>query len=140
MVIGTAASYRDLLVWQRSMELAEMAYAMSLRLPGFERFGLADQIRRAAVSVPANIAEGSGRGSLRDYARFLGIAKGSLQELEVLLSLAWRLGYLSDSQLAEPATRIAEISNAKRSPPIPPRRRTSRIVTTFHSSRLTHKS
>ena len=70
-------SYRDLVVWNRGMELASAAYKVSHMLPNYEMYALADQIRRSAVSIPSNIAEGYGRNSTREYVRFLSIARGS---------------------------------------------------------------
>lgn len=84
-------SYRDLIVWQRAMELAESCYRIGATLPTDERYGLVDQIRRSAVSIPANIAEGHGRLHRGDYLRFLSIARGSLAELRTLLLLSARL-------------------------------------------------
>jgi four helix bundle protein len=81
-------------VWKQAIDVAVDIYALSGQLPGRERFGLTSQLRRAAVSVPTNIAEGAGRESERDFARFLGIAIGSANELETLLLVAIRLGYL----------------------------------------------
>ncbi|MDX2065774.1 MAG: four helix bundle protein [Fimbriimonadaceae bacterium] len=81
-------SYRELEVWQRGRQLAVFVYHLSASFPGDERFGLTSQLRRAAVSIPANIAEGYGRGAPADYTRFLRIAKGSLNELETLLILS----------------------------------------------------
>jgi four helix bundle protein len=80
--MGTVANYRDLLVWQRSMDLVEKIYRTTEGLPERERWGLISQMCRAAVSVPANIAEGYGRQSTGDYRHFLSIARGSLSELE----------------------------------------------------------
>ena len=85
-------SYRDLIVWQRAMVLAERAYGVTTAYPKDERFGLTPQTRRAAVSVPANIAEGHGRGTRAAYAGCLRIARGSLREVETQLLLAQRLG------------------------------------------------
>ena len=81
-------------VWQKSMDLVESSYKLSSRLPPDERFGLVSQIRRAATSVPANIAEGFGRWNARDFARFAAIASGSLRELETHLIIVQRLGFL----------------------------------------------
>jgi four helix bundle protein len=81
-------TYRDLDVWQRSMALVKEIYAMSRLLPSDERFGLVSQMQRAAVSVPANIAEGHARDSTREYLRFISIALGSLAELGTLVDLA----------------------------------------------------
>lgn len=86
-------SYRDLLVWRRGMELAEHIYALTDTFPKKEEYRLTSQMIRAAISVPANIAEGQRRGSRKDYARFLSIARGSVAEVETYLSLADRLGY-----------------------------------------------
>lgn len=86
-------SYRDLEVWKRSMDLVTSCYALSDGLPSSETYGLRSQIRRAAVSIPANIAEGHGRDHLKDYLRHLSIANGSLKELETHLLIAARLGY-----------------------------------------------
>ena len=87
--------YRDLIVWQRSMNLAEGVYRLTQGFPIEERFGLTSQARRAAVSVPANIAEGYGRGTRPSYASFVRIAQGSLKELETHLILAHRIGFCS---------------------------------------------
>jgi len=86
-----ATSYRELVVWQKAMSLAEAAYAVAGLLPDSERFGLSSQIRRAAISVPSNIAEGHERRSRAEYRRFIAIACGSLAELETQLELANRL-------------------------------------------------
>jgi four helix bundle protein len=85
-------SYRDLLVWQRAMEIAVDTYALSRRYPRDELFGLTSQSRRAAASIAANIAEGYGRTSRATYANFLRISQGSLKELETHLILAERVG------------------------------------------------
>jgi four helix bundle protein len=80
--------FRDLLVWQKAMKLAETVYVLSKNFPSDERFGLTSQIRRCAVSVPSNIAEGSKRKTKKDFAQFLRIASGSLAELETQCILA----------------------------------------------------
>jgi four helix bundle protein len=87
-------SVQRLKVWQKSMDLVEASYKLSSQLPSDERFGLISQIRRAATSIPANIAEGFGRWNARDFARFAAIASGSLRELETHLIIVQRLGYL----------------------------------------------
>lgn len=90
-------SYRDLIVWKKGMALAAAVYRLTRTLPKHEEFRISGQMIRAATSVPANIAEGHGRGTRRDYAHFVSIAKGSLAELEtflllvVELDLAWRV-------------------------------------------------
>ena len=90
-------TYEELEVWQAAMQLAERVYALQKRLPKEEVYGLGDQIRRAVVSVPSNIAEGFGRDSTADFIHFLYIARGSLFEVRTQLELARRLGYLQVS-------------------------------------------
>ena len=88
--------FRDLVVWQRAMSFAEHVYAALSGFPVEERFGLSDQLRRAAVSIPSNIAEGRGRDSAKDFAHFLHLARGSLNEVMTQLELARRFGYLPE--------------------------------------------
>ena len=90
--------YRDLTVWQRAMDLSVECYSASKHFPRVETYGMASQLRRAAVSIPSNIAEGNGRTTLGDYLRHLSVANGSLMELETHIQLAHRFGYLSGSQ------------------------------------------
>ena len=87
-------NYRDLVVWQKSMELAVETYRLSQGLPGVERFGLTAQLRRAAAAIPANLAEGRERRSRGDFRRSVSVARGSLAELETHLELVHRLGYM----------------------------------------------
>lgn len=87
-------TYRDLTVWQKSMNLVEFIYHLSASMPADEKFTLTSQIRRAAVSIPANIAEGHARKHRKEYAHHLSIARGSLAELETHLTLAVRLKLL----------------------------------------------
>lgn len=87
-------SYRDLEVWNQTMDLVEQCCRLTERLPRSEEFGLRAQIRRAAVSVPSNIAEGNGRSTTGDYLRHLSIAHGSLMELETQILIVGRLEYL----------------------------------------------
>ena len=86
--------FKGLMVWQRAHRLTVNVYRATEAFPSRERFGLTDQIRRASISIPANIAEGCGRRSQRDFARFLQISVGSANELEYHLLLARELGYL----------------------------------------------
>jgi four helix bundle protein len=88
------ASYRDLRVWQNAMDIAEACYRLTVQIPREEMYGLTSQIRRAAASMPANIAEGYGRNSRGSYVQFLRIAQGSLKELETHLLLAQRLAFV----------------------------------------------
>jgi len=87
--------YTDLIVWQKSMELVEVVYRLARTFPADERFRLCDQLSRAVVSIPSNIAEGNGRESNVDYSYFLKIARGSLYETMTQLEIAKRLGFLS---------------------------------------------
>ncbi len=89
------SSYRDLMVWQRSMDLVEGVYTTTRTWPKEELYGLTAQVRRAAVSVPSNIAEGQGRSSTKEFLHHLSISRGSLLEVETQLIVAQRLGYLS---------------------------------------------
>jgi four helix bundle protein len=80
-------TYKDLQIWQRAMDLVRNVYTLTEKLPQHEQYGLTSQIRRCSVAVPSNIAEGSGRGSQKDFAQFLRIARGSLYELDTQLLL-----------------------------------------------------
>ena len=99
--------YRDLLVWQRAVDLVAEIYRISARFPCEEQFGLAAQVRDASVSVSANIAEGSGRATSRDLLNFLSHARGSLKEAESMLFVAQRLGFVSAADCSE-ALRLAD--------------------------------
>ena len=89
--------YEDLAVWQKAMDLAAMIYALGPLMPRSELYGMTGQMQRAASSVPANIAEGYQRGTRKDYARFIAVARGSLAETETFLMLAMRVGHLPDA-------------------------------------------
>jgi four helix bundle protein len=92
------ASYRDLIVWQKAMDFADEVYKLTKLFPKEELYSLTNQVRRAAVSVPSNIAEGKDRHAIAEYLHFLSIAKGSLAEVETQLLLAIRFGYISKAQ------------------------------------------
>ena len=92
-------SYRDLRVWQVGMDIGETCYTLTRAFPKDELFGFTSQIRRASVSIPANIAEGYGRQSRGEYAQFLRVARGSLKELETHLLLAVRVGLCQESEI-----------------------------------------
>ena len=94
-------NFRDLQVWQLSKRLVTDIYRHTARFPATEKYGLAQQLQRAAVSIPSNIAEGHARGSRKEYTQFLVIARGSMAEMETQLELAIDLGYLSRDELAE---------------------------------------
>ena len=85
--------FKDLIVWQKAMKLVKSVYAVSKAFPADERYALTDQLRRAVVSIPSNIAEGNGRASNADYGHFLAIARGSLYETMTQLQIAVDLGY-----------------------------------------------
>jgi four helix bundle protein len=106
-----AKTYRELVAWQLGMDLAKVCYGLTKALPSDERFGLVSQINRAAVSVPANIAEGFGRAGKAEFARFLAIANGSLKELETHLELCVRCELLQPAAVA-PALGIADRTGA----------------------------
>ena len=101
-------SYRDLVAWQMAVDITKQVYRATERFPDKERYGLTNQLRRAAVSVPSNIAEGFGRGRAPDYARFLRVARGSLYEMETQLFLAVELGYLDQATFDQLDTKLKE--------------------------------
>ena len=104
--------YEDLVAWQKAMQLAKMVYGIQKRLPKEEVYGLGDQIRRAAVSIPSNIAEGFGRDTEKEFRHFLSIARGSLFETKTQLQLAESLGYLTiDSELLALFSEVAKLIN-----------------------------
>ena len=86
--------FKNLIVWQKAMELVKAVYALGKAFPADERYSLTDQLRRAVVSIPSNIAEGNGRASNADYGHFLAIARGSLYETMTQLQIAVDLGYI----------------------------------------------
>ena len=102
----TIVSYKDLLVWQRSMDLVETVYLLSKKLPASKRWGLISQMRKAAVSVPSNIAEGCGRQATGEYQHHLSIDRASLLELETQVLLSQRLGYLQRGEVASLISKI----------------------------------
>jgi four helix bundle protein len=93
-----SVGYRELIVWQKAMDLAEEVYSLTKQLPKTELYSLADQMKRAAVSVPSNIAEGQQRRSPKEFLIFLSVARGSLAELETQIMLCERFGYLNGEQ------------------------------------------
>ncbi|OFV91133.1 MAG: four helix bundle protein [Acidobacteria bacterium RIFCSPLOWO2_02_FULL_61_28] len=103
-------SHRELIVWQKAMELAVETYRLPSKFPASENYRLVSQITRAVASVPANIAEGNARGTKKDYANFLAIARGSLMETETLLMLAIRLKYITQEQAEYALNLVTEVS------------------------------
>lgn len=108
--MGQIQSHRDLVVWQKGMDLAVLVYDLASRFPSSENYRLTQQLTRAAISVPANIAEGHARSTVRDYAHFLAIAKGSLMETETFVMLAVRLKYLTETDANPALSLITEVS------------------------------
>ena len=102
-------SYRDLIAWQKSMDFVEEIYAATRRFPKDELYGLTSQLRRAAVSVPSNIAEGQGRLTPGEFKQFLGHARGSLLETETQIFLAGRLHYVSPEEMNRLLKRSEEV-------------------------------
>ena len=102
-------SYRELIVWQKAMDLVEMIYCLTRCFPNEELYGMTSQIRRASVSVPSNIAEGQGRRTTSDFLRFLSIANGSLKEVETQVFIAQRLHYINEQQACEALDLTAEV-------------------------------
>jgi four helix bundle protein len=106
----TVRHYRDLIAWQKAMDLVVQVYHCTEPFPQREIFGLTNQMRRAAVSVPSNIAEGQGRATSKDFAHFLFIARGSLQELETQIIIAHRLSYLDEGTNGNLLNATAEVA------------------------------
>ncbi len=107
-------SYRDLIVWQKAMVLARQVYGLSEQLPSREAYGLIAQVRRAAVSVASNIAEGHGRLTDTQFRHFLGNARGSLNEMQTQLELATDLNYLKREavhQIMDQCSEVARLLN-----------------------------
>ncbi len=102
-------SYKDLIVWQKGIKLVDEVYAITKSFPQNEVFGLTSQIRRAGVSIPANIAEGWGRDSTKNYIQFIRISRGSLYELETLFVIARDLNYIDETIKSSVTGKIDEI-------------------------------
>ena len=101
-------NYQELIVWQKAMEAAAEIYKVAKKLPKEELYVLSAQMRRAAVSIPSNIAEGQARNSNKEFVRFLSVAQGSKSELETQLLLSLKVGYLSDSDIDKAMELLAE--------------------------------
>jgi four helix bundle protein len=124
--VGTQG-YQDLVAWQKAMELVTTVYRVTRSWPQEERYGLTSQVRRAAVAIPSNLAEGHGRSGRREFAHHVSIAYGSLCELETQLLIAQRLDY-SDAEVTESLMqRIADV-----------RRLTSGLLRSLQSSTPSH--
>jgi four helix bundle protein len=106
--------YRELIVWQKAVTFVELIYRATENFPSKEIYALTSQIRRAAISIPSNIAEGQGRSTTRDFLHFLSIAQGSLMEVETQITIAQRLGYIETPQetaLLESTAEIGRLLN-----------------------------
>jgi four helix bundle protein len=101
-------SYRDLVVWQLAMKLGIDLYRATAAFPDSERYGLTSQMRRAAVSIASNIAEGYGRGARQEYIRYLRMSRGSLYEIETQLAFAVELGYLETQSFEHLEDKLSE--------------------------------
>ena len=102
-------SYKDLIVWQKSMDLVIEIYKLVKKLPKEETYSLSDQMRRAVVSIPSNIAEGYARKTTKEYLKFLSIANGSRTELETQLIICNKIGYLNDKEIEVAMLKSTEI-------------------------------
>lgn len=102
-------SYKDLIVWQKSIRLVTEIYRVTEKFPRAETYGLASQMQRAAISIPSNIAEGTGRSTKKDFLQFLHVALGSATELETQLIIACNLEYITEQELARTATDLSEV-------------------------------
>ncbi|MBQ6972273.1 MAG: four helix bundle protein [Synergistaceae bacterium] len=105
----TARHYRELIVWQKAMKAARLTYSLVKKLPKEELYSLSDQMRRAAVSIPSNIAEGQARNTTKDFLHFLAIANGSRTELETQLLLCVEIGYLTEQEISETWNLLQEV-------------------------------
>ena len=106
---STKRFYRDLVVWQRAVDLVTEIYRRTALFRNQERFGFTSQLRRAAVSIPSNIAEGQGRVTRGEFTQFLGQARGSLMEIETQLIIARNLGYLREAEASGLSERTSEV-------------------------------
>jgi four helix bundle protein len=106
---GATRDYKDLLVWQKGIALVKQVYSISRQFPPDERFGLTSQIRRAAVSIPSNIAEGQARHTGKEFIQFLSHAEGSVAEVDTQLTLAMELGFCGRSELREALQLVLEL-------------------------------
>ena len=102
-------SFKDLMVWQKGIEVVSDIYALTKSFPKEELYGLTSQIRRAAISIPTNIAEGWGRGTTKNYIQFLEIARGSLYELNTLIIISYNLNYIIQENCGTIEAKINEI-------------------------------
>jgi four helix bundle protein len=115
-------SFKELVVWQKSMVLVRQVYGLTNKLPSDEKFGISNQMRRSAISIPSNIAEGNKRNTARDYVQFLRISAGSAAELETQLLLVkdiYNIDIASEAALLDEIQRMLEVMKKKLLKPIP---------------------
>ncbi len=112
--MGEIKSYRDLLIWQKDIVFVKQVYQETTRFPDSERYGLVNQIRRAAVSIPSNIAEGQARQHTGEFRQFLFIALGSIAEVETQIIISKELGFLSDAVSASLQADLLELQKMTR--------------------------
>ncbi len=105
----TVKSYRELKVWQKGIELVKQVYALTRKFPKYETFGLADQLRRSAVSIPSNIAEGQARQHTGEFRQFLYTALGSAAEVDTQIVIAFELGYITEQEAKDIEQRVIEL-------------------------------
>lgn len=103
-------SYKELIVWQKAISLVSDVYAISKTFPNEEKFGLVNQLNRAVVSIPSNIAEGWGRESSKNYLQFLRISRGSLMEVETLIIISKNLNYINEDCFKKLSEQLEEVS------------------------------
>lgn len=116
IIMSKINTFRDLLVWQKSMSIVTEIYTLTSSFPKEELFGLTSQIRRSAISIPSNIAEGYGRNSTGDYKRFLQISCGSLNELQTQIEISFNLNLITKEKNIETLEKIQEIDRMMLSP------------------------
>lgn len=105
-----ANTYKDFIVWQKAIDLSVEVYRLVKLLPREETYALSDQMRRAVVSIPSNIAEGKGRNSAKEFVNFLGIARGSQKELETQLYICIKIGYFTEEEASSALNLCEEVS------------------------------
>ena len=105
---GVVVDYRDLIVLQKAFRLCKLVFALASRLPSEDKYGLGHQLRKSGVSIPSNIAEGNGRGTRKDYVKFLWIARGSTCELETQLLLMREVVNLPEGEFSEALSLVDE--------------------------------
>ena len=103
-------SHKDLIVWQKSIKLCKLVYKLTEKFPKEEVYGLTSQMRRSAVSIPSNIAEGRSRGTRKDFTQFLRIALGSASELETQIEIAKELSFMNNQEAVEIEDQLVEVS------------------------------